>query len=400
MADCNLPIPVVSSACLAADMHNTFAKFRPSFPFISLDSGGFVVLRYNDVARLLKDPRLQATETAMPSQAGVSSGAIYDIFEHGMLTSNDDRHIQRRTAISRALAMETLGQFRRHMRQAAKDLLASNVHLGRLELVSDYAGKLPIAALASLLEVPDQDVQAFTADVYAMNSFFRPDQPADVLQTSELAASRLREYLDVHCKQVTAKRSTGFLSRFQHFAEIDGLTQMESLMQIIQLIIGGTESVRMSLVASVVQLLSHGNAWRKLCEDRELVANAVTESLRLEPGIAGVVRVSREDIDIGGCILPAGQLVVLSFISALRDDEVFDLPDEFDLSRPNLKSVQLAFGEGAHKCVADAIARVELEEGLSALVDHLPSLRLQTVPTFSGYMFVRNTSDCWVAWDR
>jgi cytochrome P450 len=122
------------------------------------------------------------------------------------------------------------------------------------------------------------------------------------------------------------------------------------------------------------------------------------EGMRLEPGIAGVVRVSVQDIELDGWILPAGQLVVLSAMSALRDESVFDRPNVFDMSRPNLKLARLAFGGGAHACVAEAMGRAELEEGLSALTQRHPSLQLENLPAFQGHVFVRKTGECWVRW--
>lgn len=400
MSDHVRTLPVVSSAALAADAHATFARYRPSYPFVALDTGGFVVLRYDDVARLLSDPRLQATEIAMPLQAGITEGTLYDIFDRGMLTANGEQHDRRRAAVSRALAHETLSQFRQHLAKAARAVLAQCRDRGRLELVSEYAARLPVVAVANLLELPEQDIPQFFDDVYAMNAFFRPNPSQAAVDRAEVAGLQLRAYLDEHLTAASVGHSGGFLSRYQQNANQDGLTRIETLIQIVQLIIGGTESVRTALVAQTVQMLSQPEAWKAVCADKTLVASAVSESLRLEPGIAGVVRISAQDIELDGRTLPAGQLVILSFLSALRDERAFIQPHVFDLSRPNLQLVRLAFGGGAHKCVADAMGRAELEEGLAALVDCLPDLQLETRPAFQGHMFVRDTSDCWVTWGR
>lgn len=393
-------IPLVSSADLDADVHSTFARYRSSFPFVTLDTGGSIVLRHDDVARLMSDSRLQATDIAMPVQAGITEGVLYDIFAHGMLTANGEVHARRRSAISRALANQVLDRFRQHLRQAATALIDASYESGRLELASGYAAKLPILALAGLLEVPDADIPAFTRDVYAMNAFFRPNPSEDAVVDAETAALRVRNYLDALLAKAEADQSQGFLAQYLRFAEDDELSRSEVLVQIIQLIIGGTESVRTALIAQTFQLLSHPDQWRSVCADPTLVANAVAEGMRLEPGIAGVVRVSVQDIELDGWTLPAGQLVVLSAISALRDDRVFDRPDVFDMLRPNLRLARLAFGGGAHQCVAEAMGRAELEEGLLILAERLPGLELENAPAFQGHMFVRKAGECWVRWER
>lgn len=397
MADNVRTLPIVTSEAVAQDAHAAFARYRSSYPFVALDTGGYVVLRYADVARLLADPRLQATGTAMPVQAGITDGILYDVFDHGMLTANGDQHAARRGAISRPLARVALEQFRQHLANAARNLAFESLDVGRLELVSGYAEKLPVLALANLLELPEQDVSQFFDDVYALNAFFRPHPTEEQVAKAEMAGSRLRDYLDRRLLAAEAE-SNGFLAAFNQSAEQDNLTRRESLMQIIQLIIGGTESVRTSIVAQTVRLLSEPAAWKAICHDRTLVKNAVSEALRLEPGIAGVVRVSTQDIELDGWTLPAGQLVILSFLSALRDEQMFNQPHLFDLSRPNLQAVSLAFGGGAHKCVADAMGRIELEEGLAALAACLPGLELECLPTIKGHMFVRDTSECWLKW--
>lgn len=393
-------IPIVSSVDLDADVHATFARYRPSFPFVRLDTGGYIVLRHDDVARLMNDSRLQATDIAMPVQAGVTEGVLFDIFAHGMLTANGDVHARRRSPLSRALANQVLDQFRQHVRKAAAALIDASMQTGRLELASDYAAKLPILALASLLEVPATDIADFAHNIYAMNAFFRPDPTEEAVADAETAAQWVQNYLDGLLTQAERDRSRGFLAQYLEFTEEGELTRSEVLVQIIQLIIGGTESVRTALVAQTVQMLSNPEQWRAVCSDPTLVPNAVAEGMRFEPGIAGVVRVSVQDIELDGWTLPAGQLVLLSFVSALRDERIFDRPDIFDLSRPNLKLARLAFGGGAHKCVAEAMGLAELEEGLSVLAERLPGLELETRPRFQGHMFVRKTSACWVRWDR
>lgn len=393
-------IPVVSSSDLDADVHATFARYRSSFPFVALDTGGYIVLRHDDVVRLMADSRLQATEIAMPSQAGITEGVLFDIFAHGMLTANDAVHTRRRSAISRSLTNQVLDQFRQHLRRAALALIDATYEKGRLELDRGYAAKLPILALASLLEIPDADIPAFTQDVYAMNAFFRPDPSEEAVADAEAAGLRVRTYLDGLLTEAETDRPLGFLAQYLRFAEHDELDRSEVLVQIIQLIIGGTESVRTALIAQTVHLLSHPEQWHAVCADPNLVTNAVAEGLRFEPGIAGVVRVSVEDIEIDGWTLPAGQLVLLSSMSALRDERVFDRSSTFDISRSNLKLARLAFGGGAHKCVADAFGRAELEEGLAALVQRLPGLQLENLPAFRGHVFVRTAAECWVSWEQ
>ena len=98
--------------------------------------------------------------------------------------------------------------------------------------------------------------------------------------------------------------------------------------------------------------------------------------MRFEPGIAGVVRVAVEAIDLDEVTIPAASLVVLSTMSAMRDEHVYAQPDVFDIHREQTSGLHSVFGVGAHRCVADALARAELEECLRVLTRRLPQLRL------------------------
>ncbi|KPF71388.1 hypothetical protein IP69_06800 [Bosea sp. AAP35] len=399
MLDTIQDVPVIPSADLETDPHSTLRRYRASHPFAALETGGYIVLGYDDVSRLARDPRLQATEVALPAQAGLSQGALFDIFAHGMLTANGQVHQDRRSPISRALVGEVAEQYRRHVRRSAHALIDRCFASGEMKLVGDYAAPLPALGLAGLLGVPKGELAPFLRDIDAMNAFFRPDATAATASSAEKAAVRVRSAIGLLIDYEGDDQAGGFLQHYVRLAETEPRhARVETLMQIVQLIIGGTESVRTAIVAQTANLLANPLQWRAVVENPERVPAAVAEAMRFEPGIAGLVRLSAEDIAIEGRTLPAGQLVVLSLMSALRDERIFDRPDTFDIFRLNPGPSHLGFGGGAHQCVADALGRAALQEALSVLAERLPHLRLAQPPVFSGHVFVRGSTECRVTW--
>jgi len=392
-------VPTIASADIEKSAHEAFRQYRSSHPFAALEDGGHIVLRYGDVSRLSGNARLQATETAVPTQGGITGGTLFDIFQHGMLTANGGVHERRRSAMSRTVAGLAVTQFRSHVRRAAETLIEEHFKTGILELRDDYAGKLPLLALAGMLGIPESEMPAFTQDVLEMNEFFRPHATGSAIARAGWAADRLRNYLRVLLARKQAGQGDDFLSLYLAQVDADGdLSEVECLMQIVQFIIGGTESLQTAIVAQTANLLAHPEQWNAVRDDPALVSAAVSESLRFEPGIAGLVRASAKEISIDGRTLPPGQLVILSLMSALRDEDVFERADSFDIFRPGLSRSQLAFGGGAHRCVADALGRAELEEGLIAITERIPNLRPTLAPVFQGHLFVRRTTRCWVTW--
>jgi len=392
-------VPTIATAEIEMSAHDAFRRYRCTHPFAALEDGGYVVLRYRDVSRLSSDARLQATETAIPAQRGISEGTLFDIFQHGMLTANGGVHERRRSAMSKTMATLALSQFRSSVRVAATALLNEHFNKRTLDLRDDFAGKLPLMALAGMLGIPEAECPAFIHNVLEMNEFFRPYATDKSIARAGQAADWLRDYLLALIDRTRAGVEDNFLSRYLAQADADGdLSDVECLIQIIQLVIGGTESVRTAIVAQTANLLAHPDQWDAVCGNPALVRAAVSESLRFEPGIAGVVRVSTADISIDGWTLPAGQLVILSSMSALRDERVFERADRFYISRPGLSRSQLAFGGGAHRCVADAFGRAELEESLAVITERLPNLRPTYAPSFYGHVFIRRTTQFWVTW--
>jgi cytochrome P450 len=147
----------------------------------------------------------------------------------------------------------------------------------------------------------------------------------------------------------------------------------------------------------VLHLLLHPAALAAVRADPSLVAAAVEESLRLEPAAAVVDRYATADLQLGGAEIRRGDLVRVSIAGANRDPEVVAAPDEFDLTRPNLRS-QLAFAQGPHVCIAMDLARLEARTAVTAVLTSLPNLRLAETVEPSGLVF-RKPQSLRVEWD-
>jgi cytochrome P450 len=125
------------------------------------------------------------------------------------------------------------------------------------------------------------------------------------------------------------------------------------------------------------QLLRHPEQWKALqAEPDRLKRAAVEEGLRFEPVVSGIPRVALRDIEIEGYLVPEGAAIAVALLSVLRDPEVYARPDAFDIHRTDHPRWNLAFGAGAHRCAGEALARVELEETLSAIARLAPNTKI------------------------
>nr|CAD6437921.1 cytochrome P450 [Rhizobium sp. Q54] len=391
-------LPLLSTAELEADAHKAFRRWRGCSPIAAHEDGAIFVLRHADVERLSRDPRLRATETGIPLQRGLAEGSLYSFFEHGMLTANGETHERRRLPMSRAMAGRLVDEVRFHTRECAKTLIDGLPKGRQAEFVSCFAALLPVYTLARVLGIPRGDETAFTNNVLQLSRFFRPASTDRDTAISTTAAAALYDYLRDVLRARRDNRATDLVSTFASTANDRALSEVEIVSQLAQLLIGGTESVRATIVAMTANLLLKKDQWRDVCQSPKLIPAAVRETMRYEPGIAGLVRVVAEPIEIGRSLLSPGSLVVLSIMSAMRDETVFPAPDVFNIHRGVSAGMDLAFGSGVHRCVAEALARAELEEALAVLTERLPSLRLEEIPVLRGFIFTRDPTSMCVSW--
>jgi cytochrome P450 len=187
--------------------------------------------------------------------------------------------------------------------------------------------------------------------------------------------------------------------------EHDDLTERELVSVTAGIFVGGHETTTNQLNLFLLVLARHPEQLAGLRgDDPVAVARAVEELSRfIQLGDNGVLlpRVTTEEVELGGVRLPAGTPVLPAIASANRDASVFAGADTLDLSRAD--NPHLAFGAGPHHCLGAALARMELQEALGALLRRLPGLRL-AVPEeelrFKPGLVVRSLETLPVSWDR
>lgn len=384
-------VPTLTLAELEADPHGVFRTWRPRLPLVGHEIAGFLVLRARDVDLLMRDPRAQATETLYPETRGIPAGTLFDIFAHGMLTANGAVHRRRRSPFTRTFAARMIEGLRPQIRATAESLVRDVLADGEVDLVERYTALIPAQTIADILGLPRGDIPRFTRLAYEVSrvlSFtFGPEDIPDL----EAAAVALQDYVRAVLEVRRSSPQDDFLSRFLAEADAAGeLTPQEVVVQLVQMIIGGADTTRVAGAMQVALLLQHPEQWAAVSRDLGLIPAAVAESLRYEPSVGSAGRLAREEIHLDGHVVPAGSMILLSTLSALRDEAVYAHPDRFDIGRTDLPRLHPIFGGGAHRCIGEALARIELEEGLGALMRLAPGLRLTgAMPLIQGHSGIR-----------
>ncbi|RYJ04893.1 MAG: cytochrome P450, partial [Actinomycetales bacterium] len=131
---------------------------------------------------------------------------------------------------------------------------------------------------------------------------------------------------------------------------------------------------------ALMLLAEHPDQWTALKADPSLIPNTVNEVVRLESPLRAFARYVERDAEIGGVTVDAGSRVVVFYASANRDERFWDAPDRFDITRN--ATPQLGFGQGAHGCAGQGLARLETQSILRSIVRRVDRLEITDVPTW------------------
>ena len=341
---------------------------------VTLPSGddGYVVSRYEDVRTLLADLRFSRAATAAPDAPRLYS-ARPDA--GGLFTMDPPEHTRLKRLVAREFTARRVERLRPRLQETADRLLDAMESPDRTaDLVEAFAMPLPVVAICELLGVPYEDRETFLKLSGGIVS---------ITSLSEEQALNDKIGLAVYFSELIARKRAepgqDLLSALiQAHDEEGSLSQDELIIMGMTILIAGHETTASVLGTGALALLRRPEIVARLAAEPELINPVVEEIVRTNPiGDGGPLRVTLEDVEIAGTVIPRNSAVIAAIPPVNHDGTVFDRPYEFDITRdPN---PHLAFGHGFHYCLGAALARAELQIGLGTLFRRHPGLRL-TVP--------------------
>jgi cytochrome P450 len=239
-----------------------------------------------------------------------------------------------------------------------------------VDLVKAFATPVPSMVISSLFGVPEDQLESFqdaAAEMMRVNIDPEATRAAGERITMSLFAL-------IHAKK--ANPGNDLLSALIALDDPDGvIDDMFLVTAAATLLIAAHDTTACMIGLGTALLLDRPDQLAKLRADPTLISNAVEELLRyLTIGQRGAERVALEDVEIGGVHIKAGEQVVAHALAANFDPEFVESPDRFDITRR--PSAHLAFGFGAHQCIGQQLARIELEIVFKTLFERFPTLKL------------------------
>ncbi len=340
----------------------TFADLRARCPVAHTTAlGGFwAVAKYADVVKVAADPqRFTTTEQNVIPKIAFTG-------RRPPLHLDPPEHTIYRSAINPLLSPGKVAALAPEVRRIVLDCLVPLLERGEADISLDFGSVFPVRVFAAWMQLP-ADLQARLME--AGPAFVRAVEAADneamrdsslVLyeMARDLIALRKAQRLDALEDPVSALlavRKNG-----------EALPDEMIVGAVRQILVVGIVAPMVMTGAIALHLAAHPDLHQKLRNDTTLVPAATEEFLRLLSPYRGFARTAREDVQIGGRCIAAGEPIAVLYTSANRDADVFECPEEFRLDRPNIND-HLAFGKGPHFCAGASLGRLEMQ----MVVEHL-----------------------------
>jgi cytochrome P450 len=368
---------------LDADPYGPLARLQESEPVSWVPSlGGWLVTSRDlciDVMRdaglfTVDDPRFSTAQVVGPS----------------MLSLDGPEHRRHRDPFARAfLGPEARSRFAQRVELEARRLVEALAPIGRAEIRRDLAGPLAVNVVANALDLLDAEsdvVLGWYDEIVA--AVERVSAGKEIGPRAPVAVAALGRHVGG-----SIQRGSGVLAQ----ATVT-LTPAEVVSNAAVMMFGGIETSEGMTTTLFWHLLRNPDQLAALKADRSLGANAVEESLRLEPAAARVDRYATADTELAGASIRRGDLVIVSLTAANRDPAAFPDPEGFDLFRSNSRS-HLAFAQGPHACVGIHLARLETQSALDAALDGWPGMQIDPGSTPPSGVIFRKPRSLPVRWD-
>ena len=327
-----------------------------------------------------------------------------------MLTLDEPDHTKYRSLVSQLFTGSQVkkaeDQVRAVVERTAETFVDSLEPGGDVDFMAGFAGPVPLEIIGDRLGIPQEDREFFNdaAEVSAAVLRMSPLPPEEQVR-------RMQVQLDLQhllVRLIEARRSDPqddmitILATSTLQPDNRPLTHGEAISILNQFLVAGHETTTSTFGWGMMVLCQKPELQDQLRDNPELTRTFVEEVLRFESPVQGLPRLVTKDTELGGYPIQAGQMVMLRFGAANRDERQFAEPDQVDLQRPKA-GMQLAFGSGIHHCIGAPLARQELNLGFPALLKRMRNIRFSEEnppPPAEPSFILRNVPKLPIKFDR
>lgn len=359
--------------------HELFRRLRREAPVsfhpeaVGTGPGFWVLTKHADVKWVSRSPELFSSARGGTNIFDLDPAALAQI-RALMLNMDPPDHRRFRNIVNKAFTPRVVQSLLPRVHVMARRIVNGVCEKGACDFVNDVASHLPMEVICEMMGVPQEDRQGIYDLTNRLIGFDDPE-----FQTSQedgkLAAIAMFVYAAKMAERARRRPGDDLTSTLLA-AEVDGqkLSELEFNSFFMLLCVAGNETTRTVTTHGIHGLIRHRGEMQRVQRNLSLLESAVEEILRYEPAVHYFRRTATRDVELRGQKIREGDKLTLWYPSVNRDEEVFEDPDRFDVTRsPN---DHLAFGIGEHFCLGSHLARMELRVIFREVLTRLPDIEL------------------------
>lgn len=364
-------------------------------------TGFLVISRYDDIVYVSQHPELfsNTTSVIIDRKDSPVAGEVAKRYAergflpvHTLVTNDPPSHTRYRALVDKVFTASFVKELEPHIAELCNELIDDFINDGKVDLLREFAIKLPMYLITGQLGMPREDWQRFKhwsdISIEQINPTLAPERELEI--TDELI--EMQQYIWRRAQEYEREPAPTLLSKLVH-VELDGkrLDPRELIGIMHQLLVAGNETTTNAIATGVWMLLENPEVRARLDADRGLIGNFVEEVLRLHAPSPHLYRQVLQDTEINGVAIAKDSILMLSYIAGNHDASKFAQPECIDLARPNGRQ-HLAFGRGIHFCIGNQLARAEMRVAFERVLTRLPTLTLDPdypPPEFAAIYHVR-----------
>jgi len=363
------------------DPYPFYERLRNTDPVHLTEHRSYLASRHAEASLVLRDKRFGkdfVERTVRRYGPKIMEEPIFRSMSHWMLQQDPPDHTRLRGLVVKAFTARRVEDMRPRIQQVVDQTIDAVIDSGHMDLIEDFAFRLPVTIICDMLGIPEEHREAFYKGSRDGGRILEPvpmtqEEIAQANAGNAMARMYFEQLFELRRREPGDDLTTQLVQ-----AEEDGskLTNEELTANIILLFGAGHETTVNLIGNGLLALHRNPDQLALLKSNPSLITNAIEEFLRYDSSVQLTGRVALQDIpDLGGKKIPKGETVLCLLGSANRDRAAYhDHPDRLDITRPNIRP--LSFGGGIHHCLGAQLARIEAEIAISTLLRRLPELRL------------------------
>ena len=376
---------------LMACPHAFFKKLRDEAPvYRDPNTGIFQVSKHELICEAARNAKVFSNDFGALQRDGGSDTypqEAADIMEkegypavNTMLTADPPRHTKYRSLVDKAFSPKRVSDMGPAIEEKTNLIIDQFIEDGKCEVASQLAQPLPIRVIAEALGASTDDYEFFRISSEAFtDQLSGTSTPEEHIEIAKKLV-KFQQYFAERLNEKTKNPSDDILSdlaTLEFEDENNVLRKMETPEQlsiIQQLLVAGNATTAHSITEAIKLLIENPDQMELVINDHSLIPNMIEEALRLLTPTNNMWRIATEDTELGGVAIPAGSALLLRYGSGNRDEDLFEDPDKFDVTRKNARR-HVAFGQGIHVCLGMNLSRKEMYTAFPIILDRLKNMR-------------------------